>query len=121
MSVTSSSVFFVGSVLFDQEKYWSLVSASIEPNPETIDEEFKKPLKDRISGPIHTTGRYAHYHLDDVDVRVPSDAFRQYQVDQWAQAKKAAEDSRWRWSAVAISALLVDAIGLGLIATVAKS
>jgi hypothetical protein len=114
MSVASATDFSEGPELFDQEKYWSQVSTAVEPDPKTIDEEFRKPLKDRISGPINITGKYAYYRLDDVDVRIPADAFRQYEVDQWTQAKKEAEGKQWRWSLIAIGSAAFAAIGGGL-------
>jgi hypothetical protein len=111
MSVTSATDFSEGPELFEQEKYRSQVSIAVEPDPNTIDQEFRKPLKDRISGPISTAGNYVNYRLDDIDVRVPSDAFRQHEVNQWAQAKKEAEGRRWTWSAAAIGSAVFAIVG----------
>ena len=111
MSGIAATDFTEGAEIFDQEKYWSQVSISIEPDAHFIDTEFKRPLSERIAGPSNVNGIYAEYRVDDVVVRTTSDAFRRHEVNQWNQAKKEAEDKKWAWSATAIGTGLVGAIG----------
>ena len=89
MSGIAATEFTEGTELFDQEKYWSQVSISIEPDPRTIDATFKQPLADRISQPFNTQGIYSDYRVDDVVVRTTSDAFRRHEVNQWNQIGRA--------------------------------
>ncbi len=110
MSVSATD-FHEGAELFDQEKYRSQVSTSIEPNSQMIEADFKRPLTERISGPINIPGKYADYRLDDVIVRVPSDAFRRHQAEQWNRAKKQEEEKQWVWTATAIITALAAIAG----------
>jgi len=113
MSVGSATESFSeGAELFDQEKYKSTVSTYTEPNPRAMEEEFKKPLSDRIHRiPLRKEGIYAEYILDDVKVRCPSDAFRAHQVHLWNNLKKEAEEKSWAWSVSAIISAGVTIVG----------
>jgi hypothetical protein len=105
MSVNSATdTFTTGPELFDQEKYWSTVSTSIEPDPKAMDEVFNKvPLADRISV-LHSNRNsvYGEFRVDDVKVRCPSDAFRKHQKEQWHAEKTEAEKKHtwWVWTAI---------------------
>ena len=93
MSVTSATETFTdGAELFDQEKYQSTVTISIEPDPIRMEQDFNKPLSQRIIT-IHslTKNVYGEYGLDDVKVHCPSEAFREHQKQQWNAVKKEAE------------------------------
>ncbi len=113
MSVHSATDSFTdGADLFDQEKYWSTVSTSIEPDPIAMETEFNKPLSERII--LMPSGRHStqeQYRLDDLIVRVPSAAFRQHQINQWQAQKTEADKTHWAWSATAIVSGLTAAAG----------
>lgn len=112
MSVSSTESFAEGAEVFDQEKYWSLISTHTEPNLKAMEAEFKKPLSERIDrNPLRRDGIYAEYALDDIKVRCPSDAFRNHQVHLWNNHKKQAEDRHWAWSVTTIGAALVGIVG----------
>ena len=80
--------FSEGAEFFDPEKHSGEVSIDVEPSPQKIESDFKRPLSERISGPITTRGIYSDYRLDDVSVRAPSEAFRRHQMSQWNDKKK---------------------------------
>jgi hypothetical protein len=118
MSVTSATETFTeGPELFEQEKYKSTVTISIEPDPVQMEQDFKKPLSQRII-PMHshTKNVYGEYRLDDVIVRCPSEPFREHQKHQWNTVKKEAEEKSWGWTVTAIAAGVVAAIGGVLLA-----
>src|ERR1700675_4028536 len=108
MSVTSATETFTdGAELFDQDKNKSTVTTSIEPDPIQMEQDFNKPLSQRII-PIHshTKSVYGEYRLDDVMIRCPSEAFREHQKQQWNAIKKEAEGkcSRGTYKALAAGA-----------------
>jgi hypothetical protein len=112
MSVTSATETFTdGAELFDQEKYQSTVTSSFEPDPIQMEQNFKRPLSERIT-PIHSHSRglYGEYRLDDVIVRCPSEAFRKHQAEQWNTNKKEAEKTRWDWGVTAIGTAFFSGI-----------
>ncbi len=112
MSVNSATETFTdGAELFDQEKYQSTVTSSFEPDPIQMEQDFKRPLSERIT-PIHhhTRGIYGEYRLDDVIVRCPSEAFRKHQAEQWHTIKKESEETRWGWGVTAIGIAIVAGI-----------
>jgi hypothetical protein len=123
MSVNSATDTFTDSAeLFDQEKYWSTVSISIEPDPIQMEEEFKKPLSERIfviqSPPNSMRGKC---RLDDVIVDSVTDAYRIHQKNQWNILKTEAGSKKWVWIATAIgftiAASIVEAVTGAHIAT----
>jgi hypothetical protein len=113
MSVTSATETFTdGAELFDQEKYLSTVTTSLDPDPVQMERDFQRPLSQRII-PIHshTKSIYGEYRLDDVIVRCPSEAFRQYQRQQWNVVKNEAGEKKWGWSATLIGSVVIAVIG----------
>ncbi|HEY5234742.1 MAG TPA: hypothetical protein VIJ14_01080, partial [Rhabdochlamydiaceae bacterium] len=118
MSVTSATESFTdGAELFEQDKYQSTVQTSLEPDTTQIEQEFKKPLSQRII-PMHshTKSVYGESRLDDVIVRCPSLAFRDHQKQQWNDVKKEAEEKSWNWTITAMGAGVFAALGGALMA-----
>ncbi len=117
MSVSSATETFIdGAELFDQEKYQSTVTTSLEPDPIQMEEDFKRPLSQRII-PIHSHTRnvYGEYRLDDVIVRCPSEAFRKHQEQQWNMVKKEAGEKSWSWTVTMIGTIVCTIGGGALI------
>jgi hypothetical protein len=113
MSVTSATETFTdGAELFDQEKYQSTVTTSIEPDPVQMEQTFKQPLSQRIIT-IHSPKQsiYGESRVDDVIVRFPSEAFREHQKQQWSVVKKEAEEKSWGWTVTAIVSALGTVFG----------
>lgn len=110
--ISATDSFTDGAELFDQEKYRSTVSTSFEPDPIQMERDFTRPLSHRIIT-IHSGDRevYADYRVDDVNVRCPSEPFRQHQLNRWSNAKTEAESKGWSWTVTAIGSCLASAIG----------
>ena len=112
MSVSSATESFTdGAQLFDQEKYQSTVSISIEPDPVQMEKDFQKPLNQRFITLYSDHAHYAKYRLDDVEVRCPSDAFREYQTNQWSIQKTEAANQSWTWAVATLGSGFVALIG----------
>lgn len=112
MSVSSATDTFTdGAQLFDQDKYQSTVSISIEPDPIQMEKDFQKPLNQRFITLHSGNDVYAEYRLDDVQVRCPSDAFREYQSNQWFIRIAEAKNQSWIWTATTIGSSLVAIVG----------
>jgi hypothetical protein len=122
MSVTfATETFTDGAELFDQEKYQSTVTTSLDPDPIQMEKDFKRPLSQRII-PIHshTKNVYGEYRLDDVLVRCPSEAFREYQRQQWNTVKQEAEKKSWGWTYTMLGTAACTVIG-GILSFLDKS
>lgn len=118
MSVNSATDSFTdGAELFDQEKYQSTVTTSIEPDPVQMEQTFNRSLSRRIIA-MHspTKSIYGESRLDDVIVRCPSEAFREHQKQQWSVVKTEAEEKSWNWTVTAIGTGLGAAAGGVLLA-----
>lgn len=112
MSVTSATETFTdGAQLYNQEKYDSKVSISIEDPIVLEKDDFEKPLAQRFITLYSDNPVYAEYRLDDVAIRCPSDAFREYQRSQWSVRKAEAEHQSWVWTVTTIGSGLVAALG----------
>lgn len=113
MSVNSATESFTNDAeLFDQEKYQTTVTTSLDPDPTQIEQAFKNPLSQRII-PIHSHNEsaFGEWRLDDVLVRAPSEAFRKHQKEQWGAVKKEAEEKSWWWTVTAIGTGALAAAG----------
>lgn len=120
MSVSSvTETFTDGAELFDQDKYQSTVTISLEPDPIQMEQDFKRPLSERIT-PIqsHSRGIYGEYRLDDVIVRCPAEAFRKHQAEQWNTIRKEAEEKKWGWTCTGIGGVICALVGGVLAANV---
>lgn len=112
--ISATDSFTDGAELFDQEKYRSTVSTSLEPDPIQMEKDFTRPLNQRIIA-IHSSDRevYADYRVDDVHVHCTSDAFRAHQQNQWNNVKTDAESKGWSWTVTAFASGIVAVIGAG--------
>jgi|GEM_PF-1647593 len=129
MDVTSATETFTEyAELFDQEKYKSTVEISLKPDPIQMENDFQKPLSQRIipmSSP--TKSIYEQYRLDDVVITCPAKVFRTYQQQQWDGVKKEwnvikkeAEGKRWNRTVTAITAVVIGIAG-GVLASMDKA
>lgn len=120
MSVTSATETFTeGPEFFDQDKYRSTVETSLEPDPIKMENDFQKPLSQRIIR-IHSPTKSSHdkHRVDDVLVTTPSEAFRANQQQQWSDvknkwsnAKNEAEDKYRFWGIILGAEIAMSAVG----------
>ncbi|HEX4839515.1 MAG TPA: hypothetical protein VFU89_03630 [Rhabdochlamydiaceae bacterium] len=120
MDVTSATETFTERAeLFDQDKYKSMVEISLRHDPIQMENNFQRPLSQRItllSSP--TKSIYEKYQLDDVVITCPAKVFRTYQQQQWGGVKeewnglgKKAADKSWYGVTAALTAMATAVVG----------